>query len=134
MSTYHLTIATPERIVYDSEAQNLIVRTTSGEIGILRGHSPYVAPLAIGRLKVTDGDGKVLVAALSGGMIKVDPDEVTLLADTCEWAEEIDVERAERARDRAQHYIENPTELHTVEVADAKLRRAMNRIDIGTGK
>jgi len=134
MSTYHLTVATPERVVYDGEAQSLIVRTVAGEVGVLAGHAPYVAPLDIGRLKIVDGDGGEHIAAVAGGILKADPKQSTILADTCEWADEIDIERARRAEERARKYLESPTELHTQAVAEVKLRRALNRISIGSEK
>lgn len=134
MATYHLTVATPERVVYDGEAQSLIVRTVSGEIGVLAGHAPYVAPLDIGRLKIVDAEGKEHTAAVAGGIVKADQKQTTILADTCEWAGEIDVERARRAEERARGYMEKPTELHTQKVAEVKLRRALNRINVGSMK
>lgn len=133
-ATYHLTVVTPERVLFDGEAQNLIVRTVGGEVGILAHHAPYVAPLDVGRMKIVDGEGGEHIAAIAGGLLKTDPESTTILADTCEWAGEIDVERARRAEERARAYIENPTELHTQEIAEIKLRRALNRIQIGSSK
>lgn len=132
MSTYHLTVATPERVVYDGEAQSLIVRTIAGEIGVLAGHAPYVAPIDIGRLKIVDAEGKEHIAAVAGGIVKADQKQTTILADACEWAGEIDVDRARRAEERARDYMANPTQLHTQKVAEVKLRRALNRIQIGS--
>lgn len=130
MSTYHLIVVTPERVVFDGEAQSIVVRTICGDIGILKGHSPYVSPLSIGRLKIVDAQGGERIAAVAGGMLRVSADETMILTDTCEWAEEISVERAKEAELRAKEYLEHPTELHTPEIAEIKLQRALNRIKI----
>ena len=129
MSTFKLTIVTPSKVIFDAEVDRVIVRTTSGDVGILANHANYVAPLDIGMMKVVCGD-KTRVAAVAGGMIQVDKEKTTILSNTCEWIEDIDVARAERSVQRAKDYIQTPTELHTLEVADIKLRRALNRIEI----
>ncbi len=133
MSTFKLTVVTPSKVLFDDEVTSIIVRTTSGDVGILSNHSNYVAPLDIGAMKIVFGD-KSKLAAVGGGMIKVDKEKTTILTNTCEWIEEIDVERAERAADRAKGYIKNPTELHTVEIANLKLKRALNRINVAKNK
>ncbi|MFZ2539973.1 MAG: ATP synthase F1 subunit epsilon [Oscillospiraceae bacterium] len=133
MSTFKLTVVTPSKVLFDDEVTSIIVRTTSGDVGILSNHSNYVAPLDIGMMKIVF-EGKSKFAAVAGGMIKVDKEKTTILTNTCEWVEEIDVERAERSADRSREYLKNPTELHTVEVADLKLKRALNRIAIATKK
>lgn len=130
MATFNLKVVTPSRELLNEEVERVIVRTTSGDVGILKGHTNYIAPLAIGALKVVTADQKSQVAAIAGGMVKVDETGTTILTTTCEWADEIDVERAKRAGERAKKYLENPTETHTVEVANLKLKRALNRINI----
>jgi len=116
----------------NGEVERVIVRTTSGDVGILKGHINYIAPLAIGAMKIVMADKKERIAAIAGGMIKVDKTGTTILTNTCEWAEEIDVERARDAEKRAREYIDKPTQLHTEEIAKLKLKRALNRIDIGS--
>lgn len=132
MATFNLKVVTPTRELLNEEIQRVIVRTTSGDIGILKGHIDYISPLAIGAMKVVQADGKERIAAIGGGMIKVDRLGTTIVTHTCEWADEIDIERAKRAEQRARDYLENPTELHTVEVAELKMQRALNRINVGT--
>ncbi|MEG0692147.1 MAG: ATP synthase F1 subunit epsilon [Oscillospiraceae bacterium] len=129
MSTFKLTVVTPSKVIFDDEIDRVIVRTTSGDVGILANHANYVAPLDIGMMKIVSGD-KTKLAAVAGGMIKVDKEKTTILSNTCEWIEEIDVARAERSAQRARDYIKNPTELHTLKVANIKLKRALNRIEI----
>lgn len=133
MSDFLLSLVTPSGVVYSGQVERIIVRTTSGDIGILAGHSNYVAPLAIGALAIINGEERKL-AAIAGGMMKVLNGEVTILTNSCEWSNEIDIERAKRAAERARAYIENQTELHTEEVANIKLQRALNRINIAEMK
>ena len=130
MSTFNLKVVTPEKVVYDGIVSRITVRTVSGDIGILKGHANYVAPLAIGELKVVYEDETEKYAAIAGGMISVEKDGTTILTTACEWSDEIDKERAERAADRARNYIEHPTKIHTEEIANIKLQRALNRINI----
>lgn len=130
MSTFNLTVVTPDRQLLNEHVNGVTVRTTSGDVGILSGHSKYVAPLSIGAMIVTS-DGKTKrVAAIAGGLIKVDENGTTILTNTCEWADEIDIDRARKAKERAQQYLDSPTDLHTIDVATLKLRRALNRISI----
>lgn len=130
MPSYRLFVVTPERVVYDGEAVSLTVKTTEGEVGVLAGHIPYVAALDIGRMKILDNGGNEHLASLAGGILRVERERVTILSDACEWKSEIDIERAKRAEERARSYLETPTELHTREAAEAKLRRAVNRISL----
>lgn len=134
MATFLLTVATPGGMVFDGEVERVVVRTISGDVGILAGHSNYVAPLAIGGIAVVTADSTRKTGAIAGGLIKVDREKTTILTNACEWAEEIDVERAKRAAERAKQYLEAPTELHTEEVARIKLQRAINRINIAGRK
>lgn len=130
MSTFNFVLVTPKRKVLDEEVQKVIVRTTSGDIGVLKGHANYIAPLDIGAMRVVFPNNEVKVAAIAGGMIKVNESGTTIVTNTCEWADEINVERAKEAEKRARAYIEQPTENHTEEIANLKLKRALNRINI----
>lgn len=129
MSTFKLTVVTPSRVIFDDEVEEVIVRTISGDVGILKDHINYVAPLDIGAMAVKY-NGEKRLAAIAGGMIRVDKKKTTVLTNACEWVDEIDVERAKNAVERAKSYLEHPTELHTLDAAAIKLQRAMNRIDI----
>lgn len=130
MATFNLKVVTPSRVVLDKEVERVIVRTANGDVGILKGHINYVAPLSIGAMKVLTSDQETKVAAIAGGIVKVDEKGTTILTNTCEWSDEIDIERAKKAEEKAKNYLENPTETHTVEVATLKLQRALNRINI----
>src|SRR3989344_3775663 len=105
MSKINLEITTPERVILKDEVDELVLPTPNGEIGILPHHIPVVSLLAPGEIRITKG-GSVTNMAVSGGFIEVQPDKVIVLADTAERAEEIDEQRAEEARQRAQKLLQ----------------------------
>lgn len=129
MTSFHLQIVTPDGLFYDGQAESITLRTTSGEVGILAKHADYVATLGMGRAKVVM-DGKERFAACIGGMVSVSRGKVTVVATTFEWAEDIDVKRAERSAETAKSIIEDKTG-HTKQelaLAEARLKRALVRI------
>lgn len=129
MATYHLQIVTPDRQVYDGEAEKLIVRTLGGDVCILARHIDYVAPLGTGEARMTDAAGKTHVAACSGGMLGVSGGNVRLLATTFEWSENIDLSRAQQAQAAAQQRMaELDEDDQEFSIAEAKLKRAIARI------
>ena len=128
MTPFKLEIITPEKKFFDGETEQIIVRTTVGDVGILNGHEPYCAALGIGQIRVMI-DGKFRHAATSGGIIKVNREKTVVLVDSCEWADEIDVTRAEAAKDRAEARIKKGESDRQIRMAEAKLKRALNRID-----
>ena len=97
MATFHLKVLTAEKLFYEGEVQRCVVLVASGDIGILPRHTPYVAPLGIGGLTVTNAAGNRRMAAVSGGFVEVGPEATTIIARTCEWADEIDLNRAQAA-------------------------------------
>ena len=101
MTPFRLRILTPEGVAFDGEAEMITVRTTVGDKGILARHEPYVAALGIGQAKVRI-DGETRIAAVSSGSIEVSKDVTTLLAQSFEWADEIDLQRAEKAQQMAE--------------------------------
>ena len=106
MSSLHLQIVTPDGAFFDGPAQRVRVRTIGGDVAILAGHIPYVTALGIGEAAVTTEDGTVRKAAANGGMLSVTSEMVRVVATTFEWAEDIDVERAKRARDHLRKELE----------------------------
>ena len=133
MTPFKLEIITPDRVFFDDNTENVIVRTTVGDKGILAHHEPYVAALNIGKIKVMI-DGKYRVAAISGGVIKVGRDKTTILAQSCEWADEIDVDRAKHAKEVAEERMAAKTNQRDFDIAEYKLKRALNRIDAANNK
>lgn len=127
MKSYLLEIVTPDKNFFEGEVEMAIVRTTEGDIGILKDHEPIVAPVSVGaiRLKI---DGEFKEAACAGGFLTVDAERTIVITDAAEWSEEIDVDRAKSSADRAaQRLEENYDELDILR-AKVSMERAMNRI------
>ena len=133
MSTFHLKVLTTERSFYDDEVDRIIVRTTQGDVGILPGHVPYTAALGIGGLTVIK-DGEERVAAVSGGFVDVSKEQTVVLARTCEWADEIDINRAREAAERARLRLRQQESEHEQDLAQIKLKKAINRLRIAEDK
>lgn len=128
MTPFKLEIITPEKKFFDGETEQIIVRTTVGDVGILNGHEPYCAALGIGQMRIMI-DGKLRHAATSGGIIKVSREKTVVLVDSCEWADEIDVNRAQTAKDNAEQRMKSAESDRQLKMAEYKLKRALNRID-----
>ena len=134
MRTFPLRIVTPDGLKFDSTAQSLTVRTTTGDLGILAGHISCVAPLGMGRATVVTESG-TRHAACIGGMVSVTAEGVTLVPTTFEWADEIDSERATRSEQRARAVLEDKnTPSADIRIAEARLKRALVRQSVAGGK
>lgn len=131
MSSFHLQIVTPDGEFFDGPAQRVKVRTISGDVAILDRHIPYVTALGTGEASVITEDGTVRRAAASGGMLSVTPEIVRVVATTFEWAEDIDLDRAQRAKERAEERIRKAQDAKELELAKAKLARALVRLKVG---
>lgn len=129
MPTFHLQIVTPERLVYDDQVVSLVARTTQGDVGILKNHAKYVATLDVGVLRLTTEAGK-RNAALAGGFINVGEDKTIIIAETCEWADEIDLERAKRAQEKAEARLHEKKSKRDIDIASYKLKKAATRIRV----
>lgn len=132
MKTLTVNIVTPDGPVYDSEVDMIIAKTASGEIGILPGHIPMVAPLVIGAVKLKK-DGKTEYAAVNGGFVEVRPEKVTILAQSSEVATTIDLTRAKEAMKRAEERLQSKQDSTDFNRAELALKRAMNRINVYEG-
>ena len=127
MNSFKLKIVTPDGLQFDGMAEELVVRTTTGDMGILAGHISCVAPLGMGRATVLV-DGKKRYAACIGGMVSVVKGEVTLVPTTFEWADKIDLERAQRSEKRAKSILKDTSSTDTdIRLAEARLKRALIR-------
>jgi F-type H+-transporting ATPase subunit epsilon len=130
----HLSIITPERTVLESgNARHVLVPAENGELGILEGHMPMVCAMDIGRVRVDLAEESVELAT-SGGFVEVLADRIVMLAETAEKAEEIDVERARRARDRAEERLRRTEQEIDLARAQAALLRALNRLAVAEGE
>ncbi len=134
MNSFPLKIVTPDGLIFDGQAEQITVRTSSGDMGILAGHINCVAPLGMGRATVVTG-GKKRYAACIGGMLSVVDGTVTLVPTTFEWADTIDAERAEAAYQRADQILKSKTATDTdIRLAEAKLHRALVRKSVASYK
>ena len=130
MNNFPLQIITPDKIFFDGSVQRLVVRTTEGDIGILAKHEKYVAALPSGPVRITLEDGSERVAALSGGALKVSLSHTAILANAVEWAEDIDVEWAKRSEEDARRRKEQSKAKQEQDLAELKLKRALNRLRV----
>lgn len=132
MREFHLRIVTSDGLLFDGMAESISLRTIDGEMGILAGHAPLVTALGMGQAKVRVGD-VTRKGACIGGMLSVTKDEVTVVATTFEWAENIDIPRAERSMLRAQKVLDNRASHSSDEIllAEARLKRALVRTSAG---
>ena len=134
MTPFPLTIISPDGPEFEGNAEQLTVRTTTGDIGILAGHVNCVAPLGMGRATVVI-DGQKRYGACIGGILNVSNGKVTLVTTTFEWAEDIDPERAEASYQRAQQVLDNKDASQTeLALAEARLRRALVRKSVASKK
>ena len=145
MAQMTVQVVTPDGLKYDHHASFIHAVTKDGQIGILPGHINLVAPLEVDELKVrrVDDESHVDWIAVNGGIIEVKDDFITIVADSAERERDIDVSRAERAKQRAERVLEEATK-HVLEEAtksdrnddvqraQVALRRALNRINVGT--
>lgn len=135
MSTFPLKIVTPDGLIYDGEAERLVVRSTEGDIAILARHIDCVAALGMGRATVVDPAGNRRYAACIGGMLSVVNGEVNLVPTTFEWAENIDLKRAEASYERASQTLQKDSVSDTeIALAEARMRRALVRKSIASYK
>jgi F-type H+-transporting ATPase subunit epsilon len=129
MATLRLEIVTAERMVYSDDVNEVVAWGIEGQLGILPHHAPLVTMLQPGDLFIKK-DTEEQYMSISGGFLEVRPDKVIVLADACERAEEIDVERAEAAKRRAEEILKTkPPEVDTT-AAEAALRRSLARLKV----
>jgi F-type H+-transporting ATPase subunit epsilon len=117
-----LEVAVPERLLVQENVDRVQIPAASGYLGVLPGHAPLMSELGTGVLSFKSGS-ETRYMALNGGVLEVLPDHVRVLADTAEWAEEIDVQRAELARKRANDLLQR----HDMEIDVERAQRAIHR-------
>jgi F-type H+-transporting ATPase subunit epsilon len=137
VSTFLLEIVTPERKVYAEQASMIVVKGVAGELGILPNHIPLVTPLKIAPITVKRQGQSDQVIAVNGGFMEVRKDKVVILAESAELPEQIDLDRAKSAKERAEKRLaEANAKAHDTNVkrAELALMRAVNRIDVAERK
>ena len=126
---FHVTIITPDRVFYEGEASMIEFNTTEGEIGVYKEHIPLTVVLAPGVVRIHEEDG-VKEAAVHAGFGEVRPDKVTLMAEIAEWPDEIDRNRAEEARIRAERRLQTKDPNINGARAEIALRKALTRLEL----
>lgn len=126
-----LNIVTPSKELYNAPVDMVVMRTTSGDVGILHGHQPMVTVLDYGVLKIKISDTEELNATVFGGFAQISPDNISILSDAAEWPDEIDVERAIEAKERAEMRLKESTNGIDTLRAEMALKRALIRIEVG---
>ena len=127
---FHLKVISPERIFYEGDAEMVELETTEGEIGVYAEHVPTTAVIVPGILYITEEEENVREAAVHDGFIEILQDRITILAQSCEWPEEIDLDRAEHARERAEERLRSKTPETDVLRAETALQRSLARIHV----
>ena len=127
--TLHLQIVTPDKLLVDDDADQVQIPGKSGYLGILPGHAPLITELMIGEISYSHG-GATHYFAVAWGFAEVLPDKVTILADSAERAEDIDVKRAQEAKARAEEALRQPSADIDYDAVNAALRRAEVRLEV----
>lgn len=128
-----LQIISPKKVLFDGECTMVEYNTTEGYVGVLPGHVALTQVIAPGKLVVYEQNKeKPFLAALHSGVVKIMPDVVMILAEVCELKEEIDVERAKKAKERALHWFEVRDEKFNYERTTRSLKRAETRLEVAS--
>ena len=134
MNTFSLKIVTSDGLQFEGQAEELIVRAVSGDLGILAGHINCVAPLGMGMATVKI-DGEKRYGACIGGLVTVLDGNVKLVPTTFEWADQIDLKRADRSEEKARAVLADNKSTDTdIRLAQARLKRALIRKSVADGK
>ncbi len=129
MKEFHLQIVTPDGLAYEGMVESLLVRSNDGDIEFLANHIDYITTLGIGKARIRE-NGKDRYVSVSGGFVTISEGTATLIAITFEFAENIDLERAKMAKQKAKDILSSSTDSKTIEIAKLKLQRAISRIKV----
>ncbi len=128
--TFPLKIVTPDGLIFDGQADKLIVRTTRGDTAILARHINAVFPLGMGQA-IVEAEGQRRTAACIGGMLSIHDGAVSLVPTTFEWADQIDADRAQKSLQRAEGILANKDATDAeIQLAEARLKRALIRTSV----
>ena len=130
---FNLRVVTPDRIFFEDDVEMVEFKTTEGDIGVLKGHIPLTAVIAPGTMKIHRND-ECKEAALLAGIVRIMQDNVTVLAESCEWPEEIDIVRANEAKIRAERRLKGGEGQVNLSRAELALRKALVRIQVAGDK
>lgn len=129
MKTLNVSVVTPDGPVLEDDFDMVSCKAENGELGIMPGHIPLVAPLSISAIRLKS-DTDVLQLAVNGGFLEVQPDKITILAQSAEKPGDIDIERAQSAQERAQRRLQSKQDNIDYYRANSALKRATNRLDV----
>ena len=127
--TFHLRITSPDRVFYEGDVTMVEINTTEGQIGVLPNHIPLTSVLAPGACYIHIPDADPKVCAIHGGFFEILQDSMTILAEVCEWPDEIDMKRAEEARIRAERRLAEKDAETDIGRATLALKRSAARIE-----
>ena len=125
-----LEVVTPQKAIVSEEVEIVVAPGSEGEFGVLKGHTTFLTSLKIGTLRYKDAKGKERYLFINGGFAEVLPDKVTILAESAERRRDIDVERATKAKERAEKRLAEKSEDTDLVRAEAALRRAVHRLKL----
>ncbi len=133
MREFNLQIFTPDGVAYDDTAESIVVRTSGGDVCILFGHIDYAATIDFGRVKIRK-NGEEKHAACMGGILTVSKGDVRIVATTFEYSDKIDEKRALAAKEKAESIIGKSSDSKEIALAEIKLKRALNRLNVANIK
>lgn len=128
---FRLKIVTPDRYFFEDDVEMVIVKGLEGDLAILKDRSPIATPLKISKVRIFQNGSEKVAAVVQGYMTAIDND-VTIVTEAAEWPEEIDIQRAEEARIRAESLLQQKTSDINYARAQAALQRAINRIEVSS--
>lgn len=127
---YPLDIITPEKVFFSGEVESVIIPTLDGYLGIQRKHEPMVIALEIGQMKISI-DGEWKRCTTSEGFIEIRPDKTIIFSQAVEWPEEIDLKRAQDAKEAAEDRLRQKLSAEEYKENHIALQRAMVRLQVG---
>ncbi|MCH5251447.1 MAG: ATP synthase F1 subunit epsilon [Lachnospiraceae bacterium] len=134
LKKFQLEVISPERVFYTGDVEMVELTTTEGDIGIYADHIPLTTIVAPGVLTITESGEQLKEAAVLEGFMEITPDKVTILAQSCEWPEEIDVNRAMEAKARAERRLKSSDAAINMTRAELALRKSLIRIELAGRK
>ena len=133
MRSFQIEIVTPDGPAFSGEVTSLLVRTDDGDVEIMAGHADLLASIGTGRVRIIV-DGKPRFGSVNGGFLSVAQGKVRLCAITFEFADQIDIKRAEAAKERAEAALKAAKDQSQEKIVKAKLARAASRINVANMK
>ena len=125
-----LEVVTPQKAIVSEEVEIVVAPGSEGEFGALKGHTTFLTSLKVGTLRYKDANGKERLLFINGGFAEVLPNKVTILAESAEYRKDIDVERAAKAKERAEKRVAEKAADTDIARAEVALKRAIHRLKV----